>query len=470
MATVAPVRDDQRARPAYEILRTRGPALVVWGLWTGMLGSVLAHVARYGRNVPLAEDWLMLRPLSGREPDFWAWVWAQNNEHRLPLPRVLYLGLLEVVPDFRVGMVFNTLVVGALAAAAILVARHVRGGRTSFADALFPLAMLHIGHWFNLLWGWQIQFVVSVAAIFVILFVLVAAPLPVGPRAALAIGIPAALLALTGASGLPFVPAAVAAMLVLAVAVGPLGRAGAAAGRVRLVLAGAAALSALAAGLYFVGYERPSWVPDNPGVWPTLETAGRFTAMGFGSSQSLASALAAILFVGSGLVVLGRRVMRGPADAERRRAAALLAFMGGCVLLALSVGYGRAALVPDVGMPSRYAILAVPAIAAASFAWERYGPARLRPWVQGAIVAAFLVALPFNVRDGWAARDWYVAGMTAVEHDVDAGVPRDELVRRHQRFLLHWDANRLAEGIDILHERGIGPFARMRERGPAAQP
>jgi hypothetical protein len=214
---------------------------------------------------------------------------------------------------------------------------------------------------------------------------------------------------------------------------------GAAGGRVRLVLAAAAALGVLAAALYFVGYERPSWIPVNPGVWPTLETAGRFTAMGFGSSYSLVSALAALLFLGSGLVVLGRRVMRGPADAERRRALALLAFMGGCVLLALSVGYGRAALVPDVGMPSRYALLAVPAIAAACF-----------------------VALPFNVRDGWATRDWYVPNMNAVEHDIDAGVPRDELVRRHRQFLLHWDANLLAEGMDILHERRIGPFARMR--------
>ena len=86
----------------------------------------------------------------------------------------------------------------------------------------------------------------------------------------------------------------------------------------------------------------------------------------------------------------------------------------------------------------------------------------MRPWAQGAIVAAFVVALPFNVRDGWAARDWYVPEMTAVEHDIDAGVPRDELVRRHQQFLLHWDARLLAEGMDILHERRIGPFARMR--------
>ena len=208
MATVAPDREGRVASAVPELLRARRPELIVWGLWAGMFASVLAHIARYGRNVPLSEDWLMLRPLSGREPDFWYWVWAQNNEHRLPVAKLLYLGLLEVVPDFRVGMVFNALVLAGLAAACILVARHVRGGRTTYADAVFPLAMLHIGHWFNLVWGWQIQFVLSVAAIFTILLVIVAAPLPLRLGPALALGVAVVLLPLTGGSGLPFVPAA----------------------------------------------------------------------------------------------------------------------------------------------------------------------------------------------------------------------------------------------------------------------
>jgi hypothetical protein len=467
VATAAPVREGRVASAAPELLRTRRPELIVWGLWAGMFASVLAHIARYGRNIPLSEDWLMVRPLTGREPDFWSWVWAQNNEHRLPVAKLLYLGLLEVVPDFRVGMVFNALVLGGLAAGCILVARQVRGGRTTYADAVFPLALLHIGHWFNLVWSWQIQFVVSVAAIFTILLVIVAAQLPLRLGPAVALGVAVVLLPLTGGSGLPFVPACVLALLALGTLAWFLGPAGAAGRAVTAVLTGAAVLSVVVTGLYFVGYERPSWLPDNPGPWPTLETAARFTAMGFGPRNSLFSVLVALLFVGSGIVVVARRVLRGPADAERRRAVALLAFLGGCVLLALGLAYGRAGLVPTEGLPGRYALLAVPAFVAAWFGWLRYGSASVRPWVQAAIVVAFVVALPFNVREGWSTRDWYVAGMTSVEHDIDAGMPRDELVKRHQQFLLHWDGNRLAEGMDILHERKIGPFARMRT---SAQP
>lgn len=57
-----------------------------------MAGIVLDYVARFARNIPLSEDWLMVPALAGREPDFWGWVWSQNNEHRLPVPRLVYPG------------------------------------------------------------------------------------------------------------------------------------------------------------------------------------------------------------------------------------------------------------------------------------------------------------------------------------------------------------------------------------------
>ena len=41
---------------------------------------------------------------------------------------------------------FDALALGALAAAMILVARALRNGRTSVADAFFPLLLLHLGN------------------------------------------------------------------------------------------------------------------------------------------------------------------------------------------------------------------------------------------------------------------------------------------------------------------------------------
>ena len=229
------------------------------------------------------------------------------------------------------------------------------------------------------------------------------------------------------------------------------------------MLAIGAAISVAGFGLYFVGYERPTWIPDNPGVGASLETAGRFLGMGFGTRYGLLPALFALLVVGSGIVVAARRALRGPRDAERRRAVALLAFLGG-VGLALAVGYGRAALVPDVGMPSRYSLFAVPLPIAAWFAWQHFGPERLRPWVQGAILAGFLVALPFDWQ-GWLER------ARLVRHRHDRRGARHRRGRAARRAGPPATASScctgtrdlLAEGIDILHERRIGPFTRLRE-------
>ncbi|MBK5186778.1 MAG: sugar transferase [Gemmatimonadaceae bacterium] len=133
----------------------------------------LACIARYGRNIPLAEDWLMVPPMTGHEPRLASWLWAQNNEHRLPLPRLILLGVLMATHDFRAGMVLNVLSLAALAAAMMLAARHLRGGVTRASDAFFPLALLHLGDWENLVWGWQFQFVCSAVLICALMLAIV---------------------------------------------------------------------------------------------------------------------------------------------------------------------------------------------------------------------------------------------------------------------------------------------------------
>jgi hypothetical protein len=82
----------------------------------------------------------------------------------------------------------------------------------------------------------------------------------------------------------------------------------------------------------------------------------------------------------------------------------------------------------------------------------------VRRVVQGALLASVLVLLPLNVREGHEWRDWYTNGMRSVEHDIDAGMSRDEIVTRNRDFLMHWDEEQLARNIDLLREKGIGPF------------
>jgi hypothetical protein len=179
----------------------------ILALWAGMVSVVIGCIAVYGRNVPLAEDWDMVPALIGQEPNLLEWLWAQNNEHRLPLQKAVYLVLLKASGgDFRIGMIANTLMLGGLSLAMILTARRLRGGRTRVADAFFPLALLHLGHWENMVWGWQLQFVISTVLVCIWLLVIVRERLPLRPKIAVTAGLTVMLLPLSGANGLLLTP------------------------------------------------------------------------------------------------------------------------------------------------------------------------------------------------------------------------------------------------------------------------
>ncbi len=438
----------------------RWAAVAVWGIWLFMMLVALGAIARYGRNIPLAEDWFMVPPLTGNEPDIAGWLWSQNNEHRVPLARLLYLLLLKATGgDFRVGMVFNVLASGALAAAMMRTAYRLRGGRTSLADAFFPIAFLHLGNWNNLVWGWQIQFVLATLLTCALLLVAALRGTDLRPRDAWLAGTCLLLLPLTGANGLIFVAvmapwAALSAReLIVRRRTGGSG-AGA-------YLAGCIAVAIVLSGLYFVGYERPSWNPPSPGIGPAVETAVKFLAMGWGPAAELswrASALLAAAAIASAVALMVTALARQNGH-ERGRAFGLLSFAAGMTILALAIGWGRAAMVPSVGMPDRYALLSLPALCMTFFTWQLYGSPGWRRPVQLGLLAAMLALLPANTREGLEWRDWYSAGMLRVEADLAAGMTSDELARRNGEFLIHFDRRRLPRYIEMLRQRETGPFA-----------
>src|SRR5262249_42934019 len=91
-------------------------ALVVWGVWAVMTAAAPVLVGAYGDNVPWWDDWVMVPTLTGTQPVTLGWLWAPHNEHRIPLGKLLYLGLLRPAGrDFRAGMVFQVVALAGLA-------------------------------------------------------------------------------------------------------------------------------------------------------------------------------------------------------------------------------------------------------------------------------------------------------------------------------------------------------------------
>jgi hypothetical protein len=434
-----------------------------------MMLVAIVFLVKYGRIFPLNEDWWLVPPLTGNEPNLAKWLWTQQSEHRIPLPRLMLLGLLKATHgDFRAGMLFNAIIFGGLAFFMIQVSRHLRGGRTSFADAFFPITLLHLGHYPNFAWSWMLTFNFPTVVICGVLLILVSQRTLATPRATVVAGISLVLLPLCGANGLIFVP-------ILALWLGYCGvlhwRAVKTKGGRRWIggfLLGSTVVALCLTAWYFVGYERPSWLPPHPGLGASLETAVKFLAMGFGPAVRISwtpSIVATIGILVPSAVVAVLGVLRHE-DQERHRALGVLVFFGNMAGFALAMGWGRAAAISDFygEWPIRYVVLAVPALFTAFFVWELYGPAKLRTAVQNALFLVMFLLIPFNTMYGLGWRDWFLEKDKSLEQDLVAGTPASTLAERHGDLLCRLaDPSVVAGMIEMLHEAGIGPFAQIRE-------
>lgn len=440
----------------------------VLALWTIMTAIALTCVVVYGRNLPWREDWDMVPALTGQQPNLPEWFWAQNNEHRLPLQKVLYLVLLKISGgDFRIGMFANTVMVATLCLAMILTARLLRGGQTRLADAFFPLVLLHLGHWENMVWGWQIQFVISTILVGMWLLIIVQERWPLSPKAAVTAGLILILLPLSGANGIIF-----SLFVAFWLAAGTLlYRREMTARWLAPLLSACVGVSIALTGLYFVGYVHPPWAPPNPGLGPTIVTGVRFVGMAFGPvgagkiypkwiTGGLTCAVA-FLLLASSIIPLRRGLCDNRTTSERSRAFGLLVFAAATVTFVLVMAWGRAGWVPDFGMPDRYALLSVPALCAAYFVWILYGRETIRDDIATVFAIAALAALPFNLLEGYRYGEGYVIGMQAFERDLSNGLSWPELADRHYQFLFRWDHDGLIERMRMLHNARIGPLGAL---------
>jgi hypothetical protein len=420
------------------------------------LASLLAFIVHDGRNIPFEEDWLMVGPMTGHEPDLAGWLWSQNSEHRLPLPRLVNLTLLRATGDFRATMLFDALILGAVTAGMILLARRLRGGRTRLEDAFFPLLLLQLGNWDNLVWAWQIQYVLPTVLSCVILLSIVGWSPTLGGGRTLIGALALVCLPLSGANGLIVTPPLAAWFAYQAWVRGgdlPAAR--------RWLPALAAVVSLALIGAYFIGFDSSPWNAPSPGPGATLATVGKFIALGLGPlaaySWLLFGVLAAGALISAGAVLLSALRRR---DEDRIRILGLLAFLAASLVLAALIGWGRAGRAVETGrMPTRYVLLAAPGLCAAYFALLLHGTRRWRRVGPAALAVLVALAFPLNTYVGLERRTWFGEGFASFERDQAAGASAESLARRHYEFMLHWDEQLMVEGLRQLHESEIGPFA-----------
>jgi hypothetical protein len=388
--------------------------LALWALLTLM---ALAFVAGVGTNAPYADEWDFVPGLLNGEP-LGPWLWERHNEHRLPLPRLVWYALFQVTHDFRTGMFVQVAILSALALALMRFAALLRGA-PHVADAFFPISLLHIGHWENWVMGYQLCF-----ALFAALGAgLIAVALRIAPANRFRFGAVAAalllLLALTHGAGIAVVPPVALWLAWLARAEWRAGAKGRA-----LVLLGGAALPVAYLAVCLATYAHPPLHPPrstDPGAVARVTAEVLAMPFGIGLCELWWLVALAVLVLGGATVALLWQARNEP-DA-RASVFGLLALAAGFFGLALAIGIGRGAWGAGGGVWSRYSILVWPLLAAAFLAWARAG----RKWVPLLLCAGAALAFPGNVGTGIVNGARVQTEYFAIGADLAAGLTPEQL-------------------------------------------
>jgi len=422
-------------------------------VWLGMTLWAAIFVATYTSPIPFMDDLELvtgLGPEGRTDLDFW---WAPANEHRILLPRAIYMGLLALTHDFRSGMWFQVVAQSLLALSLILFARRVRG-RSSLADAFFPLLLLHWGNATNFLLGMQIT--IAVPTVLTSAFVMLGTLRPglPSPRAAAWMGVCTFLLPLNGGFGLTQLPPLLLWMLVAGcVALRSPDPSSRRSGR--NLLAGVAACVALVI-VYFIGFHFPEQHARSFDAPSIVRTAIQFLSLNLGPIAERFRLLAPLATAGFGLLALWWAFRAGPR--ERLRAGVVLAGIAAAVTIALSVGVARTESGYSAGLAPRYVILPAPYAISAYLALCLFGPRALAELIQTLATLALALALPHDAAHGKRLGEQHLGSALALQDAVSAGAPIDAIVVQNWRAF-YPSPEGFRTRLEWLYQAGYPPFA-----------
>src|SRR5262245_17411480 len=320
--------------------------VIVFAVWLVMFVVGLVYVGRYAWTNPYVDEWDFVPVLFGEQPAR-PWLWELHNEHRFPLPRLLYLGLFHLTGDLRAGCLVSFLGISLLAAGLVALARRLRG-RASFADAIFPLTLMHTGQGENLYMGYQMCFMLVAVLAGALLAVIVLTGEGCRFRRGLQAIVLGWLLLTCGAAGLAYGVAAAAWAAVLA-------SGGRRPVRPRVSVWLPAPVTPAHLGTILQGYARPTHHPASAGVWESVRVGLEAQSMVFGPAATGLGAMVGVPVFGVAVVVIALLV--GALWRYRNdwpRPAGLLLYLGAAGAVAFGIGWGRSGFLSDMGFAWRY--------------------------------------------------------------------------------------------------------------------
>jgi hypothetical protein len=334
--------------------------------------------------------------------------------------------------------------------------KNVRG-RTTYADAVFPLALLHFGHWENMLWNFQVQFVLATLVGGILLTVVAQSRKPLTLKGVLLGGMSLVLAPLCGAGALLLAPLLGAWFILWGVRSWSVPQAGKGKALL-LVLFGLAGLVLF--GLYMYDFHEPPGHPNAPSLRAAVKVSLEALAVSCGPAAKtlwpyLGVGFAALLLASAAVVVVAW--WRRPE--ERLRALGLMCFVVGVGGLVFGIGWGRSGYHQDIGFTDRYGTLTVLAPCCLYFIWEICVPTSLRQLVPMALHTLLCALLIPNCQVGLVRGKGLHDSYEAFRRDLRAGAPACVLAQNHP--CLYPYRQELAEKMEMMHRAGMGSFKKM---------
>jgi hypothetical protein len=458
--------DARPGLPRWARARDLAGLIVAWSVWCALTASLLLYVRHNSRNIPFMDEFVMVPVMTGTQPVSLGWAWAQHNEHRPLVSRLILAGLTRFVSnDFRTLRYANAVLLSAMAAAMLLLARRLRGS-ARLTDAALPLSILNIAQAESLMIGFAMNLILTSGIALALIALATLARRPEGTRLAIGFGLAMVVLPLCGGSGLAMLPPLVAWLAGYAGWGWWSGRKQGVSNRV--IGAGLLLASLAIAALYLYGYNRPAHHPLPPSAATVASSILMYLSLAVYPCLSPDRWLAEVILLAlllATLLVLAFASLRRPE--ERPRALALLAIIVSMLAVAGAVGVSRAGFGPPAILASRYVTLTVPLLCVLYLAWLLYGNARARSAVSLGLLVMIAMALPdassFGRNYGRHVRTCELR----VERSLKDRDPWERLMSRACPAI-YPHAEEAAAYFRMLRAARIGPFAELGEARIAA--
>lgn len=417
--------------------------------------AATGYIWFYAVSIPFVDDWTHFAQMAKPEGMTASWLWSQHNEHRYPLSSIMmWYAWSWTGGDLRLGMLCGMLPLAATAWYLCWIARR-RRGRSEFADAFFPLTLLHLGHAENFLWFVQSFFIWASVLALLVMGAFIDLRWTRRIAGIVAVGLCLLLLPLQGAMGLAYVPAFAFAFGLLAWRERQSAEPGSR--RRALVIAAFAGLSLLLVMAYFWDfYNVAHHKPASRSLPRVVGSTFQFLAMGMGPTAErlwpASGAFTAGVFLAS-VAALAVAFWQTRGD-ERWRNVLLLVAGGAVCSLALGVAWGR-----QNALAGRYVVLAAPLWCWFYLAWIAPPWPALGRFVRMSLFTLMCALAMYHVSLGLELAKTRQAMAAEFYREIDAGVPISGLVQWANFW--SWDEAAFRSGLEFMRETRVGKFAEI---------